>query len=149
MGGQPSATGHISGAITIEFNSLFQWTAIIIELIGLVLVSVELYFPKVSEFLKATFEETKPKFMKNKLAWLGCFIVIWIVAVFVLSAWNTSMLLISNLFFSAITAIVLIIFTISKLLVRLGVVLGRGNSVGGVGLVLALIGFSLELIQLA
>ena len=58
------------------------------------------------------------------------------------------MFLVSNVFFSAITALLLLILGISKALVRVGVVLGRGNSVGGVGLVLALIGFSIELLQL-
>lgn len=125
-----------------------QWTGIIIELIGLLLVAVELYFPKASEFLKATFEETKPKVMRNPKAWLGGFIMVWIITVLGLSVWDYSMLFISNLFFSAITAIVLIIISVSRLLVRLGVAIGRGNSVGGVGLVLAIIGLSLELFQL-
>ncbi|GEA10248.1 hypothetical protein [Alteromonas sp. KUL49] len=125
-----------------------QWTGIIIELIGLLLVAVELYFPIASEFLKATFEETKPKVMRNPTLWLGSFILLWVITVLGLSAWDYSMLFISNLFFSAVTVIALIIVSISRLLVRLGVAIGRGNSVGGVGLVLAVIGLSLELIQL-
>lgn len=137
-----------SGETSIEYADLIQWSAIIIELIGLALISVELYFPKTSEFLKVTFEETKPKLIKNIKAWIGGFILVWIAAVVSLSAWDHSMLLVANVFFSAITAIVLIVFSISKALVRLGVVLGRGNSVGGVGLVFALIGFSMELVQL-
>ena len=129
------------------YSNLIQWSAIIIELIGLMLIAVELYFPRTSEFLKATFEETKPKFLKNKYAWVGGFIFIWIAAVIGLSFWDPSMLLFANLFFSAITALVLLVASLSKVLVRLGVVIGRGNSVGGVGLVLALIGFSMELLQ--
>ncbi len=74
--------------------------------------------------------------------------MVWIITVLGLSVWDYSMLFISNLFFSAITAIVLIIISVSRLLVRLGVAIGRGNSVGGVGLVLAIIGLSLELFQL-
>ena len=131
----------------IDYNYLIQWSAIIIELIGLILISVELYFPKTSEFLKATFEETKPKFIRNQKAWIASFILIWIAVVVGLSAWDHSMLLVANLFFSAVTVLVLIVLSISKVLVRLGVALGRGNSVGGVGLVLALIGFSMELVQ--
>jgi hypothetical protein len=125
-----------------------QWGAIIIELLGLVLISVELYFPKISEFLKVTFEETKPKVLRNQKAWIGGFILIWILAVASLSAFDQSMLVVANIVFSAMTALVLLLFGISRALVRLGVVFGRGNSVGGVGLVLALIGFSMELIQL-
>jgi hypothetical protein len=113
-----------------------------------VLISVELYFPKQSESLKATFEETKPKFMKNPKVWVGSYILIWVTVVTGLSIWDQSMILISNIFFSVITTLVLLILGVSKVLVRLGVVLGRGNSVGGVGLVLALIGFSIEVVQL-
>jgi hypothetical protein len=134
--------------MSIEYANIVQWSAIIIELIGLALISVELYFPRTSEFLKVTFEETKPKFMKNMMLWIGSFIFIWIAAVVGLSVWDESMLLISNVFFTAFTVIVLLLVSISKALVRLGVVLGRGNSVGGVGLVMALIGFSIELVQL-
>ena len=86
--------------------------------------------------------------MKNMKAWIGGFVLIWIAAVIGLSYWDPAMLVVANVFFSAMTAIVLILFSISKALVRLGVVLGRGNSVGGVGLVFALIGFSMELAQL-
>lgn len=130
------------------YSDVIQWCAIIIELIGLALIAVELYFPKLSESLKATFEETKPKFMKNPKAWIGSYILLWVFAVFGLSIWDQSMIFISNLVFSVITTVALLIFGISKALVRLGVVLGRGNSVGGVGLVLALIGFSIEVVQL-
>jgi hypothetical protein len=133
---------------SIVYSNLIQWFAIIIELIGLVLIAVELYFPKLSEYLKATFEQTKPKFMKNLKVWIGGYILIWVMVVIGLSVWDHSMILISNLFFSVITTLVLVILGISKALVRLGVVLGRGNSVGGVGLVLALIGFSIEVVQL-
>lgn len=138
----------VSGELSIVNSNLIQWTAIIIELVGLVLIAVELYFPRLSESLKATFEETKPKFMKRPKLWIGSYILIWVATVVGLSVWDQSMIFISNVFFSVITTLVLLIIGISKALVRLGVVLGRGNSVGGVGLVLALIGFSIEVVQL-
>ena len=125
-----------------------QWGAILVELIGLLLVAIELYFPKISESLKAFFEETKPKIIKNSLIWIGSYIFIWVITTIGLSIWDQSMNLMANVFFTIITIIILLIIGISKTLVRLGVVLGRGNSVGGVGLVLALIGFSIEVIQL-
>lgn len=112
------------------------------------LIAVELYFPTLSEALKSTFEDTKPKFMKNQTLWIGSYVLVWVIAVFGLSAWDQSMLLVSNVFFSAITMIVLLTIGASKGLVRLGVALGRGNSVAGVGLVFALIGFTMEIIQL-
>lgn len=85
--------------------------------------------------------------MKRPQIWLGAYILIWISAVAGLAVWDQSMAFVSNIIFSVITTLVLILLGVSKLLVRLGVVLGRGNSVGGVGLVLALIGFSIELVQ--
>ncbi len=86
--------------------------------------------------------------MEHPIRWLGSYVLVWIIAVFGLSFWGQSMLLVSNVFISVTTILVLVILGISKALVRLGVVLGRGNSVGGVGLVLALIGFSIEVLQL-
>ena len=95
------------------------------------------------------FEETKPKFMRSPKVWIASYIFIWVVAAIGFSILDQSMSLIANIFFTVFTVLVLLIIAISKTLVRLGVVLGRGNSVAGVGLVLALIGFSIEIVQLA
>tara|TARA_Y100000310_G_C20657190_1_gene802598 strand:+ start:1402 stop:1587 length:186 start_codon:yes stop_codon:yes gene_type:complete len=51
---------------------------------------------------------------------------------------------IANIAFTIFTVFLGLIIYISKIFVRLGVVLGRGNAIGGVGLVLALIGFTIE-----
>ena len=66
----------------------------------------------------------------------------------VLSISDPSMGLIANVAFTVLTILLLSLIGIGRILVRLGVVLGRGNSVGGVGLVIALIGVSLEVSQL-
>lgn len=128
-------------------NNFIQWGAIFIELIGLFLITIELYFPKKSENLKVFFEETKPKTIKSSIVWIGSYMSIWIITTIGLSMWDQSMNLMANVFFTVLTIIILFIVWISKTLVRLGVVLGRGNSVGGVGLVLALIGFFIEVFQ--
>ena len=117
---------HAKGENNIVYTHLIRWGAIIIELVGLVLISVELYFPKLSESLKATFEETKTKLMKNPKAWLEGYILIWIAAVSGLSVWDPSMILISNVFFSVITTIVLLILGVSKLLMTS---IAQGNSI--------------------
>ena len=129
------------------FDNLMQWGAIIVGFIGLLLVAIELYFPKSSESLKVFFEQAKPKVMKKPWIWIGSYICIWVVAVFALIVWDQSMSVVANVFFTVFTAVVLLILGISKMLVKLGVALGRGNSVCGVGLVLALIGFIIEIIQ--
>lgn len=61
---------------------------------------------------------------------------------------DPSLSLVANAAFTVLTVLLLVMIGIGKLFVRLGVVLGKGNSVGGVGLVMALIGFSLEVSQL-
>ncbi|MCP4411145.1 MAG: hypothetical protein GY808_01010 [Gammaproteobacteria bacterium] len=129
-------------------NNLLQWTAIIIEFIGLVLITLELYFQQLSESLKSLFEEAKPRVMANPKKWIGSFIIIWVIAVIVLSLWDQTMSIIANVIFTVFTILVILMLGISKMLIRLGVILGRGNSVGGVGLVLAIIGLSLEIVQL-
>ena len=129
-------------------NNLLQWIAIVIEFIGLVLITLELYFPRSSERLKSLFEDVKPRIMGNPKKWIGCFILIWVVAVIALSVLDQTMSLVANVVFTIFTVLVILMLGISKMFIRLGVFLGRGNSVGGVGLVLAIIGLSLEIIQL-
>ncbi len=138
-------------------GSVLQWVAVVAEFIGLSLIAIELYLPSASEQLKAIFERTKPDFLsrpetrseKYRIArWVGLYILIWIVVVAVLSISDPSMGLIANVAFTVLTILLLSLIGIGRILVRLGVVLGRGNSVGGVGLVMALIGFSLEVSQL-
>jgi len=58
------------------------------------------------------------------------------------------MSIVANVIFTIFTVLVILMLGISKMFIRLGVFLGRGNSVGGVGLVLAIIGLSLEIIQI-
>jgi hypothetical protein len=130
-------------------GSFMQWAAIIVEFVGLLLIAIKLYFPKSSERLKVLFEESRPRFMNRPMMWIGLYILIWIVAAAVLSIWDPSKNIIVNMTFTVFTVFVLMLFGISRISVRLGVVLGRGNSVAGVGLVLALIGFSLEVSQMA
>lgn len=129
-------------------DSVIQWTSIVIELFGLALVAIELYLPKLSERLKLTFEQTQPRVKNNPLLWISAFIVVWIVTVILLSLIDTAMSFYGNLIFTVVTVLVLFIHGISKLAIRLGVILGRGNAVGGVGLVLAISGLLLEILPL-
>ena len=128
-------------------EQLLQWIAILIAFIGLLLIAVELYFPTTSNRLKSLFEQTKPKIYKHSGLWIASYIAIWSTSVILFSLWDQSLNLVVNILFSAITIVTLLVIGISKTLIRFGVVLGKGNSVGGVGLVLALISFSIEIIQ--
>lgn len=129
-------------------NDILQWVAITVEFIGLLLVAIELYFPRTSVQLKNVFESTRPLIERRPKTWLASYIAFWVVAVLALSIWDTSMSVVANIIFSVFTSLVILLFVISRMFVRLGVALGRGNSVGGVGLVLALVGFSIEIWQI-
>ncbi len=129
-------------------DNLLQWIAIVIEFIGLMLITLELYSPKLSESLKSLFDQVKPQVMGNPKKWIGGFVIIWVVAVIALSLWDQTMSIVANVIFTIFTVLVILMLGISKMFIRLGVFLGRGNSVGGVGLVLAVIGLSLEIIQI-
>ena len=127
---------------------VIQWTAVIAEFFGLLLIAIELYLPGLSERLKVLFEDAQPRVRGRPGFWIGSYVLSWVAVVSLLSIWESSMSLFANITFSVFTSFLLVLFGISRILVRLGVVLGRGNSVAGVGLVLALIGFLLEILQL-
>ncbi len=128
-------------------GSVLQWVAIVVEFLGLLLVAIELYFPVLSERLKSLFEEPPPGRLRRPKTWIAAYILIWIVAATVLSIWQPSVGIIANVTFTVFTTFLLVLFGISRLFVKLGVALGRGNTVGGVGLVMALIGSSIEISQ--
>ncbi len=127
---------------------MLQWVAIVVEFGGLLLIAIELYSPRTSARLRDLFDETQPRIRRRPAVWIGSFILTWILAVVMLTMWDAAMSMVANVVFSVLTILVLVLMGISRLFVRLGVVLGRGNSVGGVGLVMALIGFSIEVLQL-
>ncbi len=135
-------------------GGVLQWVAVVVEFIGLSLIAIELYFPGPSERLKTIFEGSKPRFLsrpetrRDWYVWIGIYILLWIVVVAVLSIWDPSMSIVANVAFTIFTTFVFVLIGIGKMFVRLGVVLGRGNAVGGVGLVMALIGVLLEISQM-
>ena len=132
-----------------------QWLALAIEILGLILVTIELYLPTVAERLKAFFERVQFRFTKRpgtKQEWnwiaVGAFVMLWVVSVLIVSIWDPSMSLVANVAFTAFTILLGIIIGLSRVFVRVGVALGRGNAVGGVGLLLAMIGFTIEISQM-
>ncbi len=136
-------------------KDVLQWLAIVIEFAGLTLVAIELYAPRSSQRLVDALEapdpDTEASLRRN---WRGAgsitvvYVVAWILGAIAVSVWDPALNLTFNLWMTIFTvAFSVVVVAIGKLM-RLGVVLGRGNSVGGIGLVLALIGFSLEIAQL-
>ena len=138
-------------------GNALQWVAIIVEFLGLSLIAIELYVPNLSRRLKSMLDSSANTAddplesayrLRSILRWVGAYIVIWIVVVAVLTIQDPAYSVIANIALTIVTILILASVWISGLLVRLGVALGRGNSVGGVGLVLAVIGFSIEISQL-
>jgi len=134
-----------------------QWVAIIVEFLGLTLIAIELYFPRLSIRLRFLLEsgnqEPDDQFrsvsrMYSILRWAGAYIGTWIAIVVALSLRDPAYSVIANVALTIVTVLILFAIWFSGLLARIGVALGRGNSVGGVGLVLAVIGFSIEIFQL-
>lgn len=139
-------------------DNFLQWFAISVEFVGLVLITIELYFNALSGrlkgFLQSSYtvssdsDSTNQRKKRRAVVFIAGYIAVWVLSTILLSLWDSSMSWVANLFFTIFTIVLFLLIGVSQLMVKLGVVLGRGNSVGGVGLVLALIGLSVEIYQL-
>lgn len=138
-------------------NNILQWVAITTEFIGLSLIAIELYFPNSLAHLKQNIEGVDTNVDNlpadhhtgfSIVTWCGIFIGLWVIVAVIASLWAPSLSIVVNVALTICTVFILTISMIIRKLIRVGVILGRGNSVGGIGLVLALIGFSIELSQL-
>ena len=143
---------HIVGGQETMTGSVIHWVGFTIQVIGLLLITIELYFPMLSERVKAFFERIQFRLVKRPVTrqdwnWMAaaCYIAIWIISVAIVSIWEPAMSIVANIAFTMFTVLIGVIIYISKIFVRLGIVLGRGNAIGGVGLVLALIGITIEI----
>ena len=132
-------------------ESVINWVGLTIQVIGLLLVAIELYLPALAERLKVFFETIQFRFVARPVSrqgWhriaIGFYIFIWVLCVAVISIMEPSMSIVANVAFTVFTVFLGLVTLISKVFVRLGIFLGRGNAIGGVGLVLALIGFTIE-----
>ena len=137
-------------------DSVLQWVGFTIQVIGLLLITIELYLPSLSESVKVFFERVQFQFVcrpgtRQDWNWIatGSYIFVWVVSVAIVSIWEPSMSVVANIAFTMFTVFLVLVIYISKIFVRLGIVLGRGNAIGGVGLVLALIGFTIEISKMA
>jgi hypothetical protein len=115
-------------------------------------VAIELYLPTFAERVKVFFETNQFRLVGRPVTrqhwhWIaiGFYIAIWVVSVAIISIIEPAMSIVANVAFTVFTIFLGVVTFISKVFVRLGIVLGRGNAIGGVGLVLALIGFTIEI----
>lgn len=137
-------------------ESVINWVGFTIQVIGLLLVMIELYLPTLAERLKVFFETIQFRFVGRPVTrqdwhWvaIGFYIAIWVISVAIVSVMEPSMSIVANVAFTVFTIFLGVVTFISKVFVRLGIVLGRGNAIGGVGLVLALIGVTIEISKMA
>ncbi|TPV95827.1 MAG: hypothetical protein B7733_07945 [Myxococcales bacterium FL481] len=126
----------------------------LIELIGLLLITVELYLSRWADELKRLLEgetverRTPPgSDARRWQMWHTIVVVvsIWVVAAALTALWSPALALAVNVAFTLVALFFGLVSGVVRLLIRLGVALGRGNPIGGLGLVLALIGFALEM----
>ncbi|GGF72919.1 hypothetical protein [Alteromonas lipolytica] len=133
-------------------NNVINWVGFTIQVIGLLLITIELYLPALSERLKIFLESIQFRLVgttATKQYWnwvaIGAYISIWVVSVAIVSILDPAMSIVANVAFTIFTMFLGSVIFMSKVFVRLGIELGRGNVIGGVGLVLALIGFTIEI----
>ena len=132
-------------------NDVLSWLAVTIELIGLSLIALELYMPKsmrrLTQALDAPNAGTGHETQATKLA-IGIYVGVWVLGGIVIAFWDPGLTITFNVAMTLFTLVFATIVFVLARLVRIGVIVGRGNSIGGIGLVLALIGFTLEVSQL-
>ena len=137
-------------------DDVIQWLAIVIEFAGLTLIALELYSPLSSNRLAEALEgmESDPGLphttsgaSRRVVVVISVFVTVWIIGAIAVSIRDPALNLYFNVGMTIVSTVFLVlVLTIEKLL-RLGVMLGRGNTIGGIGLVLALIGFTFEVTQ--
>ncbi len=129
------------------------WFAIAIEIVGLSLIAIELYLPRskerISKVLTSSTEgEATPAASRASAIMIGTLAAVWIGGAVGVAIVDVSLTIAFNVGMTVFVLTVALVATVIGRMVRLGVLLGRGNTLGGVGLVLALLGFALELVQL-
>ena len=137
-------------------SDVFQWLAIVIEFAGLTLVALELYSPlsssRLAEALEGVESSSNPAdgatdTSRRLMVIITVFVAVWIIGAIAVSIWDPALNLHFNIAMTIFSVVFFALVLAIKKLLRLGVILGRGNTVGGVGLVLALIGFVFEVTQ--
>ena len=137
-------------------SDVIQWLAIVIEFTGLTLIALELYSPLSSNRLAQALEGIESDSnlphrtsgaTRRVVVVISVYVAVWLIGAIAVSIWDPALNLYFNIGMTIFSVVVCaLLLTIEKLL-RLGIILGRGNTVGGIGLVLALIGFTFEVTQ--
>lgn len=141
----------------MPIKELLQWLGIVIQLAGIALIVIELYAPRSSSRISGAVEgvgREKPALKGERRGWrgvggiTGVYVAAWVLGSIGVSIWDPKL----NLYFNAVMTIFstlfwVVVLTIDRLL-KLTVFVGRGNTIGGIGLVLAIIGLALEIVSI-
>ncbi len=138
-------------------SEVIQWVAIVIEFVGLTLIALELYSPlssnRLAEALEGVDSDSIPpngteEGSRSVAVVISVYVGVWVIGAIAVSIWDPALNLSFNIGMTIFSVIFWAFVLMIEKLLRLGIVLGRGNTVGGIGLVLALIGFAFEVTQL-
>ena len=138
-------------------KGLLQWLGIAIQLAGLALIIVELYAPRSSSRISESVEgvacdwsaeKGKKSPWRSVFGITGVYVVAWVVGSLGVSIWDPMLNLSFNIVMTIFSTIFWLIVLIIDRLLKLSVFVGRGNTIGGIGLVLAVIGLTLEIIPM-
>ncbi len=138
-------------------KELLQWLGIAIQLAGLALIVVELYAPRSSSRISEALEgvtcdrsvrKGKMRHWRSVFGITGVYIAAWVFGSLGVSIWDPALNLEFNVVMTIFSTIFWLIVLIVDRLLKLSVFVGHGNTIGGVGLVLAIIGLALEIASL-
>ena len=138
-------------------NQLLQLLGIAIQLAGLALIVVELYAPRSSSRISETVESVtreksarkgKVKNWRSASGITAVYVAAWVVGALGVSIWDPTLSLAFNVVMTIFSTLFWLVVLIIDRLLKLSVFVGRGNTIGGVGLVLAIIGLALEIASL-
>ncbi len=138
-------------------SDVIQWLAIVIEFVGLTLIALELYSPLSSNRLAETLEGIDSDSIpphgteggsRSVAVVISVYVAVWVIGAIAVSIWDPALNLSFNIGMTIFSVIFWAFVLMIEKLLRLGIVLGGGNTLGGIGLVLALIGFAFEVTQL-
>ncbi|MEO0423076.1 MAG: hypothetical protein AAF184_12105 [Pseudomonadota bacterium] len=133
------------------------WLSAGVEGLGLALIALDLYLPRLPDTWRRVVDTTMPQPLGGTerqresyrlTIWIGLYAVVWIAVAGGLSAFDARLGVAANITLAVLTLLVLLLFALFRLVRQSGVSLGRGTSLGSLGLATALIGVAMHLSHL-
>ena len=129
-------------------TDIVQYVAIVIELIGLSLIAIELYWPRAVAQIDGALSGVPESDDRRSMIFVVGVVVGWVLISGFVTLMKPELSLVVHGLLMAATVLGLSIYWLIQRLISLGIFIGRGSATGGVGLLLALTGVALEMGQL-